>query len=145
MRLVLQRVRDAQVKVEDKPVGRIGKGLVVLLGIRNGDGERDAKYLAEKVAHLRVFEDESGKFNLSVMDIGGEVLVISQFTLYGDCRKGRRPSFTQASSSEEANRLYERFVGLLQEKGLRVKTGIFGAHMLVEIQNQGPVTLILES
>ncbi len=145
MRLVLQRVNHAQVKVEDKSVGKIGRGLVVLLGIRNGDGEKDAKYLAEKVAHLRVFEDESGKFNLSVMDIGGEVLVVSQFTLYGDCRKGRRPSFTQASPPEEANKLYERFVGLLQERGLRVETGMFGAHMLVEIQNQGPVTLVLES
>jgi len=145
MRLVLQRVNHAQVKVGDKPVGRIGKGLAVLLGIRSGDGEKDAKYLAEKVAHLRVFEDESGKFNLSVMDVSGEVLVVSQFTLYGDCRKGRRPSFTQASPPEEANKLYERFVGLLRERGLRVETGVFGAHMLVEIQNQGPVTLILES
>ncbi len=145
MRIVLQRVKGAQVKIDGKLVGRIGKGLVVLLGVREGDGERDAQYLAEKVANLRIFEDYSGKFNLSVTDVGGEVLVVSQFTLYGDCKRGRRPSFTQASPPEEANRLYEMFVNLLREKGLRVETGVFGAKMLVGIENQGPVTLILES
>lgn len=145
MRLVLQRVKGAEVKVEGQTVGKVGKGLVVFLGVRNGDGEGDAKYLAEKVAKLRVFEDTSGKFNLSIMDVGGEVLVVSQFTLYGDCRKGRRPSFTQASPPEEAIKLYQRFVALLQERGLRVETGVFGSRMLVEIQNQGPVTFVLES
>ncbi len=145
MRLVLQRVKGAEVKVEGQTVGKVGKGLVVFLGVRNGDGEGDAKYLAEKVTKLRVFEDTSGKFNLSIMDVGGEVLVVSQFTLYGDCRKGRRPSFTQASPPEEAIKLYQRFVALLQERGLRVETGVFGSRMLVEIQNQGPVTFVLES
>jgi D-tyrosyl-tRNA(Tyr) deacylase len=145
MRLVLQRVKGAEVKVEGQTVGKVGKGLVVFLGVRNGDGESDAKYLAEKVTKLRVFEDTSGKFNLSIMDVGGEVLVVSQFTLYGDCRKGRRPSFTQASPPEEAIKLYQRFVALLQERGLRVETGVFGSRMLVEIQNQGPVTFVLES
>lgn len=145
MRLVLQRVKGAEVKVEGQIVGKVGKGLVVFLGVRNGDGEGDAKYLAEKVTNLRVFEDTSGKFNLSIMDVGGEVLVVSQFTLYGDCRKGRRPSFTQASPPEEAIKLYQRFVALLQERGLRVETGVFGSRMLVEIQNQGPVTFVLES
>jgi len=145
MRLVLQRVKGAEVKVEGQTVGKVGKGLVVFLGVKNGDGEGDAKYLAEKVAKLRVFEDTSGKFNLSIMDVGGEVLVVSQFTLYGDCRKGRRPSFTQASPPEEAIKLYQRFVALLQERGLRVETGVFGSRMLVEIQNQGPVTFVLES
>ncbi len=145
MRLVLQRVRRAQVKVDDQSVGKVGRGLVVLIGVRNGDGEEDARYLAGKVANLRIFEDESGRFNLSTLDVGGGVLVVSQFTLYGDCRKGRRPSFTQASPPEEAQRLYERFVSFLREEGLRVETGIFGAKMLVEIENQGPVTLILES
>ena len=145
MRIVLQRVKGAQVKIDGKLVGRIGKGLVVLLGVREGDGERDAQYLAEKVANLRIFEDYSGRFNLSVTDVGGEVLVVSQFTLYGDCKRGRRPSFTRASPPEEANRLYELFVNLLREKGLRVETGVFGAKMLVGIENQGPVTLILES
>jgi D-tyrosyl-tRNA(Tyr) deacylase len=145
MRLVLQRVRGAQVKVGGKSVGKIGQGLVVLIGVRNGDREEDAKYLAGKVANLRVFEDEFGKFNLSTADVGGEILVVSQFTLYGDCRKGRRPSFTQASPPEEASRLYERFVSFLRKEGLKVETGIFGARMLVKIENQGPVTLILES
>lgn len=145
MRLVLQRVKGAEVKVEGQTVGKVGKGMVVFLGVRNGDGEGDAKYLAEKVAKLRVFEDTSGKFNLSIRDVGGEVLVVSQFTLYGDCRKGRRPSFTQASPPEEAIKLYQRFVALLQERGLRVETGVFGSRMLVEIQNQGPVTFVLES
>lgn len=145
MRLVLQRVKGAEVKVEGQTVGKVGKGLVVFLGVKNGDGEGDAKYLAEKVTKLRVFEDTSGKFNLSIMDVGGEVLVVSQFTLYGDCRKGRRPSFTQASPPEEAIKLYQRFVTLLQERGLRVETGVFGSRMLVEIQNQGPVTFVLES
>jgi len=145
MRLVLQRVRGAQVKVDDEMVGKIGQGLVVLLGVKRGDGEGDARYLAGKVANLRIFEDESGKFNLSTLDVGGEVLVVSQFTLYGDCRKGRRPSFTQASPPEEAQQLYERFVSFLKGEGLKVETGVFGAKMLVEIENQGPVTLILES
>jgi D-aminoacyl-tRNA deacylase len=123
----------------------IGKGLVVLLGVRSGDSEGGARWLADKCANLRVFEDDGGKMNRSVLDIDGAVLVVSQFTLYGDCRHGRRPSFTEAAPPEEANRLYEIFVLALKAEGLDVRTGVFKAMMVVEIHNDGPVTLMVET
>ncbi|OGC84901.1 MAG: D-tyrosyl-tRNA(Tyr) deacylase [candidate division Zixibacteria bacterium RBG_16_43_9] len=145
MRVVLQRVRDASVEVEGKIVGQIGKGMVLLLGATIGDSEKEVVYLADKCANLRIFEDAQGKMNLSVQEIGGEILVISQFTLYGDTRKGRRPSFTEAMEPKEAERLYLMFIDYLKEKGLRVEQGVFGAKMLVKIFNDGPVTFILDS
>jgi len=144
MRAVVQRVSEASVTVEGKVVGQIGRGLVVLLGVRQGDTEAEAEWLANKVANLRIFADEQGKFNLSVLDVGGEALVISQFTLYGDARRGRRPDFTQAARPEVAEPLCDRFVDHLRQAGLRVETGVFGALMLVKICNDGPVTIILE-
>ena len=144
MRAVVQRVTKGRVRVEGETVGEIGPGFVVLLGIGREDTRADAQYLAEKVVNLRVFEDEEGKMNLSLLDVGGEILAISQFTLYGDCRKGRRPSFT-AAVPEEARALYEGFVQEVAGYGLRVATGQFQAHMLVEIHNDGPVTLLLDS
>jgi len=126
-------------------VGAIGPGLVVLLGVGRGDGEPDAQYLAGKVVNLRVFPDQAGQMNRSVLETGGAVLVVSQFTLYGDARKGRRPGYTDAAAPEEANRLYERFVSLVRESGLRVETGVFQAMMDVALVNQGPVTLLLDS
>jgi len=145
LRVVLQRVRDASVEVEGKIVGQIGKGMVLLLGATIGDSEKEVVYLADKCANLRIFEDAQGKMNLSVQEIGGEILVISQFTLYGDTRKGRRPSFTEAMEPKEAERLYLMFIDYLKEKGLRVEQGVFGAKMLVKIFNDGPVTFILDS
>lgn len=145
MRAVVQRVTKGRVRVEGETVGEIGPGFVVLLGIGREDTRADAQYLAEKVVNLRVFEDEEGKMNLSLLDVGGEILAISQFTLYGDCRKGRRPSFTAAAPPEEARVLYEEFVQQVAGYGLRVATGQFQAHMLVEIHNDGPVTLLLDS
>lgn len=145
MRAVVQRVTKGRVRVEGETVGKIGPGFVVLLGIGREDTRADAQYLAEKVVNLRVFEDEEGKMNLSLLDVGGEILAISQFTLYGDCRKGRRPSFTAAAPPEEARALYEGFVQEVAGYGLRVATGQFQAHMLVEIHNDGPVTLLLDS
>ena len=145
MRAVVQRVTKGRVRVEGETVGEIGPGFVVLLGIGREDTRADAQYLAEKVVNLRVFEDEEGKMNLSLLDVGGEILAISQFTLYGDCRKGRRPSFTAAAPPEEARALYEGFVQEVAGYGLRVATGQFQAHMLVEIHNDGPVTLLLDS
>lgn len=144
MRAVVQRVSEASVTVEGKVVGQIGRGLVVLLGVRQGDTEAEAEWLANKVANLRIFADEQGKFNLSVLDVGGEALVISQFTLYGDARRGRRPDFTQAARPDVAEPLCDRFVDYLRQAGLRVETGVFGALMLVKICNDGPVTIILE-
>ena len=144
MRALLQRVSSGQVSIAGKPVARIGRGLVLLLGVGHEDGEDEAAYLAEKVANLRIFEDEQGKMNLSLRDIQGEALVVSQFTLYADTRKGRRPSFTDAALPERASPLVERFVQLLREQGVPTQTGEFGAHMLVEIQNDGPVTILLE-
>jgi D-tyrosyl-tRNA(Tyr) deacylase len=126
-------------------VGAIGPGLLVLLGVGRGDGETDAEYLAGKVVNLRVFPDEAGQMNRSVLEIGGALLVVSQFTLYGDARKGRRPGYSDAAAPEEANRLYERFVALVRESGLRVETGVFQAMMDVALVNQGPVTLLLDS
>jgi len=144
MRAVVQRVKEASVSVEGEVVGEIGPGLVVLLGVREGDTEAEAAYLAQKIANLRIFPDRAGKFNLSALDVGGEVLVVSQFTLYADTRKGRRPSFVDAAPPEVAEPLVERFVELLRQTGLRVETGQFQAMMLVKIFNDGPVTIILE-
>lgn len=144
MRALLQRVSKAQVTVESEVVSRIGKGLVVLLGVGHGDGVEQAAFLAEKVANLRIFEDDQGKTNLSVLDVKGEAMVVSQFTLYADARKGRRPSFTDAALPEIAQLLVDRFVELLREHGVPTQTGKFGAHMEVEIHNDGPVTIWLE-
>jgi D-tyrosyl-tRNA(Tyr) deacylase len=145
MRLVLQRVSSGKVNVDGKVIASIGNGLVILLGIAPGDGESQARFLAEKVAHLRIFEDEAGKMNRSLLDSGGEAIVVSQFTLYADTRKGRRPSFTDASLPDIARPLVERFATLLRELGVPTQTGEFGAHMLVEIANDGPVTILLEA
>lgn len=145
MRVVVQRVSRARVLVDDKVVGAIGRGVVLLLGVKDGDGEEDARWLAEKCVNLRIFENDEGKFDFSLKEIGGEALVVSQFTLYGDCRRGRRPSFTKAASPEMAERLYAEFVALLRRMGLSVQTGVFAARMQVEIHNDGPVTLIVDS
>jgi len=144
VRALVQRVCAARVLVDGGVVGEIGPGLLVFLGVTHGDNEEGARYLAGKVAGLRVFEDEDGKMNRGVTDVGGAVLAVSQFTLYGDCRKGRRPSFDAAARPETALALYERFVQELRILGLRVATGIFQAHMQVELTNDGPVTLLLE-
>ena len=144
MRVVLQRVSRAQVSVDERITGNIGRGLVLLVGFIAGDDEADLLCMAEKVVGLRIFSDDQGKMNRSVADVGGELLVVSQFTLYGDARKGRRPSFIDAARPEVAIPLYERFVDLLRATGLRVETGEFGAIMEVELVNDGPVTLILE-
>ena len=145
MRAVVQRVSKACVSVDDSIVGKIGQGLLVFLGVDVDDNEKDAALMAEKIAGLRCFEDADSKFNLSVMDVGGAVLVISQFTLHGDCRKGRRPSFTNAARPETAVPLYEAVVALLRQAGLQVETGVFGAHMRVDLVNDGPVTLLIDS
>ena len=144
MRLVLQRVSQGRVSVDGKTVSEIGLGVVVLLGIGPQDGEEQAGYLAEKIANLRIFEDDQGKINRSLLEVGGAALVVSQFTLYADTRKGRRPSFTDAALPELARPLVERFAGLLRAQGVPAQTGEFGAHMLVEILNDGPVTIWLE-
>ena len=144
MRAVVQRVRSCRVVVDGKVVGEIGRGLLVLLGIRTGDAVEQARWLADKVVGLRIFEDEQGKMNVSVADAGGGVLVVSQFTLYGDAAKGRRPSFIEAARPEVAVPLYERFLAVLRGRGLNVAAGEFGADMQVEIHNDGPVTLILD-
>lgn len=145
MRVVLQRVKEAKVTVEDKVVGQIQKGIVLLVAAKVGDTEEDVKYLTDKCANLRIFEDQDQKMNLSAKDVGAEVLVISQFTLYADTKKGRRPSFTDALEPTLAEKLYSMFVEEIKTKGLKTETGIFGAKMLVEILNWGPVTLILDS
>ena len=145
MRAVVQRVSRASVTVEGEVVGSIGRGFLVLLGVTHADSDRDAEYLAEKVAGLRVFEDADGKMNLSLADVGGACLVVSQFTLYGDCRKGRRPSFVSAAPPEQAERLYEVFVGAVRSRGISVATGRFRKHMDIELVNDGPVTLLLDS
>lgn len=145
MRAVVQRVSHAAVKVEEDTIAEIEKGLAVLVGVRSGDREEDARYIAEKIAYLRIFEDQEGKMNLSLQETGGEVLLVSQFTLYGDCRKGRRPSFTLAAPPQEAESLYLLVAEKLRAQGITVKTGCFGAHMKVEICNDGPVTILLDS
>lgn len=145
MRAVVQRVRHASVRVDEEIVGAIGQGLLVLLGVDVNDGNSDADYLADKIFGLRIFNDDDGKFNRSLEDVGGAVLLVSQFTLHGDCRKGRRPSFIAAARPEQAIPLYERVGSLLREKGVEVANGIFGAHMEVELLNDGPVTLLLDS
>lgn len=144
MRAVVQRVSQASVMVDEQVVGRIERGLMILLGVKTGDTESKAKWLAHKIAGLRIFSDDEGKFNLSVQDVDGSALVVSQFTLYGDARKGRRPSFTDAASPDMAEPLMTRFVEFLRAEGLMVESGVFGAIMQVEIHNDGPVTLILE-
>jgi len=145
MRAVVQRVSESRVTVGGETVGEIGRGLLVLLGVGEGDQESDAQYLAEKVAGLRIFEDAEGKMNLSVADVGGSVLVVSQFTLYGDCRKGRRPSFTDAAPPERADELYQVFAQRLSDLGVPTATGEFQARMAVSLVNGGPVTLLLDS
>jgi D-tyrosyl-tRNA(Tyr) deacylase len=146
MRAILQRVRRGSVSVDDQVVGSIGLGLVILVGTTHSDTAREADTLAHKIANLRIFEDLAGKMNLSALDVGAEALVVSQFTLYADCRRGRRPSFTHAARPEIAEPLIEHFIGALQAEGIaRVASGLFGAMMLVEIQNDGPVTIILDS
>lgn len=144
MRVVVQRCKKAEVSVTGETVGSIGPGLVLLVGIAHGDTEENAAYLAEKIAGLRIFEDPEGKMNLSLGDIGGSILSVSQFTLYGDCRKGKRPSFIDAARPELAMPLYDSFNRMLEAKGITVATGKFGADMDVELTNWGPVTLILE-
>jgi D-tyrosyl-tRNA(Tyr) deacylase len=146
MRAVIQRVSQGTVAVGGEIVGRIGPGLVVLLGVGRDDGEREAEELAAKIAHLRIFADDQGKTNLSALDVGGEMLVISQFTLYADCKKGRRPSFSHAAPPDLAEPLVAYFAGQLRQLGLpRVETGAFGAEMLVEIYNDGPFTVVLDT
>jgi D-tyrosyl-tRNA(Tyr) deacylase len=145
MRAVVQRASRGEVRVEGAVTGSVGRGLVVLLGVAKGDGEEDARFLAEKVAALRIFVDDEGKMNRSVADVGGGALVISQFTLLGDARKGNRPGFSDAAPPEEANALYERFCALLAAKGVPVAKGVFRAHMDVELVNDGPVTILLDS
>jgi D-aminoacyl-tRNA deacylase len=144
MRLLIQRVSQASVTVDEQTISSIGNGLLILLGVGHGDGEEQAKFLAEKAANLRIFEDEQGKTNLSVLDVKGEVIVVSQFTLYADTRKGRRPSFIDAALPEVAEPLVARFAELLRGHGVPTQTGKFGTHMLVEIHNNGPVTIWLE-
>lgn len=145
MRAVVQRVTSSKVVVDDKIIGEIGKGLNILIGISKEDTEEDLLYLRDKIINLRIFEDENDKMNLSLLDVKGEILAISQFTLYGDCRKGRRPNFMEAEGGDKAKALYVRFIDLLKENNIKVETGEFGAHMKVDIQNDGPVTLILDS
>ncbi len=144
MRVLLQRVNRASVRVEGKRVGEIGEGILLLVGIAHSDSEAEADFLAEKCINLRIFSDAAAKMNLSVKDVGGEILAVSQFTLYGDCRKGRRPSFTSAAAPDKANTLFNYFVEQLQKSGLNVQTGQFQAMMKVELINDGPVTLMLE-
>lgn len=144
MRAILQRVSQASVTVEGQVISSIGPGLLILLGVGHGDGEEQAAFLADKIANLRIFEDEAGRINLSVLDVKGAAIVVSQFTLYADTRKGRRPSFTDAALPDMAAPLVERFVELLRAQGVPTQTGQFGAHMDVEIHNSGPVTIWLE-
>ena len=145
MRAVIQRVEQASVSVEGEIRGQIGAGFLVLIGVEEGDGDADFKYIADKVPNLRVFEDEQGKMNRSLLDVGGEVLAVSQFTLLGDARGGRRPSFITAARPETADPMYERLVADWRVRGIRVETGVFGAHMKVSLVNDGPVTILLDS
>lgn len=145
MRAVVQRVAESNVTVDEEVKGEIKAGLLVLLGVEEEDTLQDVNYLSEKVVNLRIFEDEDGKMNLSLLDIKGELLVISQFTLFGDCRKGRRPSFVQAAKPEKANDLYEAFIGKCKDMNIKTKTGVFQAEMKVNLCNDGPVTLLIDS
>jgi len=145
MRAVVQRVKKGSVEIEKKEIGKIEEGLVILLGVGRKDIEKDAEYLAEKIVNLRIFEDKEGKMNLSVKDINGQILVISQFTLYGDCKKGRRPSFISVALSDKAVKLYDYFVKYIKNYSLKVEAGQFQAVMLVKIFNDGPVTILLDS
>lgn len=144
MKVVLQRVNSASVTVDGKICGEIGKGYLVLLGVGQGDTDADCRYLADKIINLRIFSDENDKINLSLDDVDGDILVVSQFTLYADCRKGNRPNFIQAAKPDEAERLYNYFVDYCRGKGKRVETGVFGADMKVRLENDGPFTVILE-
>jgi D-tyrosyl-tRNA(Tyr) deacylase len=145
MRAVVQRVSEASVSVAGRVVGSAGRGLLVLLGVRRGDTEKDADYLAERIVNLRIFPDSAGQMNLSAKDVGGDILAVSQFTLYGDCRRGRRPGYSEAAGPELAEPLYRYFVAKARESGLRVEEGVFRAMMDVRLVNQGPVTLLLDS
>lgn len=145
MRAVVQRVKKSSVTVDEKITGEIGKGLMVLIGVEDGDTEKDADYIADKVCGLRIFEDEQGKMNLSVEDIKGEVLAVSQFTLFADARKGRRPSFIKAAAPDEANALYRKVIEKIESRNINVEEGVFQAEMMVEIHNDGPVTILLDS
>jgi D-tyrosyl-tRNA(Tyr) deacylase len=145
MRAVVQRVKQSVVKTNGETVGRIGQGLLVLLGVAGDDSAEDADYLANKIINLRIFEDENGKMNRSLLETGGELLAVSQFTLLADCRKGRRPSFVRAAEPEKANGLYEKFVEQIRQNGVAVQTGRFQARMEVALVNDGPVTIIIES
>ncbi|MDX9917526.1 MAG: D-aminoacyl-tRNA deacylase [Gudongella sp.] len=145
MRAVIQRVTEASVTVSDKIIGEIGIGLLVYLGVGKEDKDEDLNYICEKVSGLRIFEDENEKMNLSVMDVNGDILAISQFTLYGDARKGKRPSFTDSADPQVGEHYYDLFVDKLRERGIKVETGEFGAHMDVKYTNDGPVTIILDS
>jgi len=145
MRAIVQRVKESKVEVKGETIGAIGPGLLIFLGVGEGDSDRDGAYLAEKIANLRIFPDEKGLMNLSLMDTGGAALVVSQFTLWGDCRKGRRPSFVKAARPEMANELYEHFVSHMRGKGLQIATGRFQEMMDVFLVNDGPVTLMLDS
>jgi D-tyrosyl-tRNA(Tyr) deacylase len=145
MRAVVQRVKRCSVEVDGKIVGSIGKGLLVLLGIKNDDSKRDIEYIKDKILNLRIFEDDRSKMNLSLKDVSGQIMIVSQFTLYGDCRKGRRPSFIKAASPETAQGIYMDFVEEIKSTGIYVQQGVFQAHMDISIVNEGPVTIILDS
>lgn len=145
MRAVVQRVSSSKVTVDEEVVGKVNKGLLVLLGVTHDDTSKDVDYMVDKVTNLRIFEDKNDKMNLSLKDIDGEILAVSQFTLYGDCRRGRRPSFSNAARPDVANPLYEEFVQKVRDLGINVGTGKFGAHMMVDLTNDGPVTILLES
>ena len=145
MRALIQRVTSASISIDDAEVGRIGPGLVVLLGVAEGDDESDTRYVVDKIVNMRIFADDQGRFNLSALDTGGGLLVVSQFTLHADTRRGRRPDFTAAADPDTANRLYERAVAMFCETGLTVATGKFQAYMQVSLQNDGPVTIMVDS
>ncbi len=145
MRTLLQKVSSACVKIEEKTIGKIEKGFLIFLGITHEDSEKDVKWLVNKIKNLRIFEDENEKMNLSLSDVNGEVLIVSQFTLYGDCAKGRRPSFIKAAKPEFANELYLKFIEEFKKIGIKTETGKFGAHMKVELLNDGPVTIIIDT
>ena len=145
MRAVIQRVTKSSVAVNSETTGKIGRGLMVLVGVEDGDTVKDAEYIAEKVAGLRIFEVENDKMNLSVTDVGGEILAVSQFTLLGDVRKGKRPSFTRAARPDEADALYRKVIEFISSRGINVEEGVFQTHMVVDIQNDGPVTILLDS